>query len=406
VKILIIHTDLRAYWKRRIIFLRTFLNTRGIDLYAVELFGKGSPYEFDRYKKTETWWDCLFPDNSNKQLTKYQIRDKIFLKLDEIKPDVVIAGSIVFYSGALALRWAKKNKRKFIMFDDAMAHDVKRNILVQGVKNLIIRQIDALWLPSIDYEEGYATLLNKKNIHFFYGYDCIDNEHFKFKGERTFDKQTIICVARLVPIKNIENLLKAWRFVEENNHNYKLVIIGDGPLLNELKEIAGSIPLKRVDFLGAMQNDSVLAYLHESDALILPSWAESWGLVVNEAMAAGLPVLLSNKVNAAGTLLKEGVNGYGFSPGNVSEMQEKIVDFIGLPETDKKQMSVNSLKIINTMDFENMGLELLSALKLLVQQPYNRPGLIAGLMINLWYGRYNTAGWDKAEDLTDKRLFR
>jgi glycosyltransferase involved in cell wall biosynthesis len=406
MKILIIHNDLRAYWKRRIIYLRNFLAINNIELHTVELFGKGSPYEFDLYNKTETWWDCLFPDNSNKQLTKYQIRDKIFSKLDEIKPDVVIAGSIVFYSGALALRWAKKNKRKFIMFDDAKATDVKRNILVQRIKNLIIRQIDALWLPSIDYEQGYATLLSKKKIHFFYGYDCIDNEHFKYKGERIFDKQTIICVARLVPIKNIENLLKAWRVVEENNPNYRLVIIGDGPLLNELKKIAELNLLKRVDFLGAMPNEEVLKYLHGSDALVLPSWAESWGLVVNEAMAAGLPVLLSNKVNAAGTLLKEGVNGYGFSPGNVSEMQQKLVDFIGLPETAKKQMSVNSLKIINTMDFENMGRELYTTLNRLAQRPRNKPGLFALLMINLWYGRYNTAGWDKAEDLHDKRLFR
>jgi len=406
MKILIIHTDLRAYWKRRIIYLRNFLATNTIELYAVELFGKGSPYGFDLYNKTEAWWDCLFPDNSNKQLTKYQIKNKIFSKLNEIKPDVVIAGSIVFYSGAIALRWAKKNKRKFIMFDDAKATDLKRNILVQGIKNLITRQIDALWLPSTDYEQGYAALLNKKKIHFFYGYDCIDNEHFKYKGERAFDNQTIICVARLVPIKNFENLLKAWRAVEENNHNYRLVIIGDGPLLNELKKIAGLNLLKRVDFFGAMPNEEVLKYLHASDALILPSWAESWGLVVNEAMAAGLPVLLSNTVNAAGTLLKEGVNGYGFSPGNVSEMQQKVVDFIGLPETAKKQMSVNSLKIINTMDFENMGRELYTTLNWLTSRPRNKPGLLAQLMINLWYGRYNTAGWDKAEDLYDKRLFR
>jgi len=406
MKILIIHNDLRVYWRGRLVFLRSFLAARGIDLYAIELFGKGSPYDFDPFNKNEVWWDCLFPDKRNDQLTKSQIKDQIFLKLNELKPDVVIAGSIVFYAGALALRWAKNNNKPFIMFDDAKVSDVKRNFLVQTVKNLITRQIDALWLPSTDYEEGYASLLNKEKIHFFYGYDCIDNDHFKFKGERKFDKQTIICVARLVPIKNIANLLKAWHAIEETNSSYQLLIIGDGPLGNELKALKDSLQLKNVNFLGSMDNEKVAEYLHQCDALVLPSFAESWGLVVNEAMAAGLPLLLSNKVNAANTLLEDGVNGFSYSPANVTEMQQKILAFIELPEPAKKAMSDKSLKIIGEMDFENMGRQLMGALNHLKIQQYNKPGLLARLVINLWFGRYNTSGWDKQEDLNDKRLFR
>lgn len=406
MKILIIHNDLRVYWRRRLIFLRKFLKARGIDLYAVELFGKGSPYDFDLFNKSETWWDCLFPDKSNDQLTKYQIKDRIFLKLNDLNPDIVIAGSIVFYAGALALRWSKKNKKKFIMFDDAKVSDVKRNVLVQNIKNLITRQIDALWLPSTDYEAGYASVFNTNKIHFFYGYDCIDNDHFKFKGERTFNKKNIICVARLVPIKNIHNLLKAWRGVEETNQSYKLLIIGDGPLTKELHELKQTLQLQTVEFLGAVENEKVIEYLHQSDALVLPSFAESWGLVVNEAMAAGLPLLLSKKVNAANTLLKEGVNGFSFNPANVAEIKQSILKFIALSESVKKEMSDNSLKIIGTMDFEHMGQQLVGALNKLTVRPYSKPGVLARLMIKLWYGRYNTAGWDKQEDLNDKRLFR
>lgn len=406
MKVLIIHNDLRVYWKRRLIYLHDFLKTENIDLYAIELFGKGSPYDFDLYSKAEPWWDCIFPDKSTGQLTKYQIKNKIFSRLDEMQPDIVIAGSIVFYAGALALQWAKKNKRKFVMFDDAKATDVKRNFLVSAIKNLITQQINALWLPSVDYEAGYTSLFIKKKVHFFYGYDCIDNDHFRFKGERTFDKYAIICVARLVPIKNIENLLKAWHAVEQTNKRYKLIIIGDGPLAGWLKEISEAAELKNVKYLGAMGNEQVLQYLHQSDAFVLPSWAESWGLVVNEAMAAGLPVLLSNKVNAAGTLLKEGVNGFSFSPGNVQEIEQAFFKFIGLTENEKREMSENSLKLISALDFRNMGKELIGAINWLSEQPYKKPGILASLMIDLWYGRYNTKGWDKAEDLNDKRMFR
>jgi glycosyltransferase involved in cell wall biosynthesis len=396
MKVLIIHNDLRVYWKRRLIYLREYLKAQNIDLYAVELFGKGSPYDFDLYQKEESWWDCLFPDQSAGDLSKSEIKNRIFSRLDEVNPDVVIGGSIVFYAGALGLRWAKRNGRKFIMFDDAKATDVKRNVLVQTIKNLITRQIDALWLPSNDYASGYSPLFNKKNVHFFYGYNCVDNDQFKVNEEASFDKNTIICIARLVPIKNIENLLKAWNAVEAANETYKLIIIGDGSLITGLKQLAQANSLKRVQFLGAMSNEKVVRHLHDADALILPSWAESWGLVVNEAMAAGLPVLLSNKVNAAGTLLQEGVNGYSFSPGNISEMQQKLVDFVKLSRPAKKQMSANSLNIIKQMDFENMGNQLATALKLVGGQSKKSYSPLSSLFIELWYGRYNTLGWDKA----------
>ena len=338
----------------------------------------------------------MFPDHSVEELTKYQIGDKVFAKLDEIKPDIIIGGSIVFYSGALGLRWAKKNKKKFIMFDDAKPSWVKRGKIVQGIKNLITNQIDGLWLPSTEYDTEYAALYSKKKIHYLYGYNCIDNELFKFKDEKKSDNNKIICVGRLVPKKNVQNLLNAWKFVEDNNRSNTLVILGDGPLLKDLKAFAQSIGLQKVTFLGVVPNDKIPQYLYEADAFIAPSLYESWGLVVNEAMAAGLPVLLSDKINAAHTLLKDGVNGYIFDPADEAAMQQKLLDFINLPLSAKNEMSASSLKIISEMNYENMGSELLKAVEVLKKQPFKNPGLLAKWIINRWYGRYNTAGWDYA----------
>jgi hypothetical protein len=183
MKVLILHTDLRVYWKRRIHFLRDFLKTRGIELYAVEIFGKGSPYDFDPYSRTEKWWDCLFPTQGFDELSQIEIKSAVFNKLKNINPDVVIGGSIVFSSGALGLRWAKRNKKKFIMFDDAKPSRVKRNSLVQSVKNLITEQVDAIWLPSDEYDQEWGALYDKRKIHFFYGFDCIDNKGNSIPGK-------------------------------------------------------------------------------------------------------------------------------------------------------------------------------------------------------------------------------
>lgn len=394
MKVLVIHNDLRVYWRNRIHFLRKFLLQKNIELYAVELFGKGSPYDFESFNKQVPWWDCLFPESSCAELTKYDISGKVFAKLDEIQPDVVIGGSIVFYSGALGLRWAKRNGKKFIMFDDAKPSWVKRNFVVQGVKNLITRQIDALWLPSDEYDKEYEVLYSKKNIRYLYGYDCIDNEFFNFQGRKKLDHKKIISVSRLVPKKNIQGLLNAWQFVEANDDTYRLVILGDGPLGPQLREQAETLGLKRVDFVGAAPNEQIPQYLFEADAFISPSHYESWGLVVNEAMAAGLPVLLSDKINAAFTLLKNGENGYLFNPYNEEELKQVLLNFIRLSPAEKAAMSERSLELIGKMDYNYMGAQLIDTLNYLSKKPQRRTGLFSKLVIGKWYGRYNTAEWD------------
>lgn len=393
MKVLILNNDLRVYWKRRITYLHKHLAEKNIQFYAVELFGKGSPYAFDPYDNAEDWWSCLFPENDFSELSKTDIARSIFDKLDEINPDVIIGGSIVFFSGAIGLRWARQHKKKFVMFDDGKPSDIKRNKLVQFVKDTLIRQADALWLPSADYDAEYPYI--DKDTIIFHGFNCIDNDQFKFENKKTVDHKSIICVARLVPIKNIDNLLLAWKIIEDSGTDYKLNIVGDGPLYKPLNKLASSLNLKSVAFLGSISNNDLPRHLYNADAFILTSYSESWGLVVNEAMAAGLPMLLSNKINAVKALLQEGINGYSFNPNNINEIADKLSKFIGLDAAAKKQMSDNSLKIIDSMSYKNMVQELVAALNKINSKKIKKSGIIATILIKLWNGNYNTSGWDK-----------
>ena len=394
MRVLILHNDFRVYWKGRLTYLKKFLNSKNVDFYAIELFGKGSPYIFDSYDNIEKWWTCIFPDASNKQVAIRDLEKALFAKLDEINPDVVIAGSIVFYSGALGIRWAKHNNKKFVMFDDAKPSQVKRNFFVRWVKNQIIKQVDGLWLPSEHYYSEYSNLDRNRTI-FFSGYSTIDNQLFKFKNQREITHKVIICVARFVPIKNLNNLLKAWKLVESKVADYKLVIIGDGPEFEKLNLLSTQLGIKTILFLGAIPNSDIPTYFFNANAFILPSYSESWGLVVNEAMAAGLPVLLSNRINANESLLQEGINGFSFNPLSISDISDKILDYLNADEEVKKAMSENSLKIVNTMSYEVMGEELLKALPEIMNNSNDRPNFIARCIINFWDGKYNTASWDK-----------
>jgi glycosyltransferase involved in cell wall biosynthesis len=205
----------------------------------------------------------------------------------------------------------------------------------------------------------------------------------------------LICVARLVPIKNIANLLRAWKLVEKHRSDHKLVIIGDGPEFVYLNELTLKLKLKTAVFLGAVNNSELPTYFYNSVAFILPSFSESWGLVVNEAMAAGLPILLSNKINASTALLQIGANGFEFNPLKVTDIAETISRFIDLDLHEKECMSNKSLEIIEQMDYENMGNELYNALLKFSEMSVQEPDMVASAIINSWDGRYNTSGWNK-----------
>ncbi len=396
LKVVILNNDFRVYWKGRLVYLRQFLADQAISFNAIELFGRGSPYAFDAYDNKEAWWTCLFPANSAGELTSKEIRKALFAALDHLDPNIVIAPSIVFYAGALGIRWAKKRDRKFIMFDDATPAQFRRNPVVQWVKDTIIRQSDGLWFPSPRYYAAFP-LLRRAGIHFFSGFSCINNRHFKPAEKNGLNHHLLLCVARLVPIKNLDNLLKAWQQVERQSTGYRLVIIGDGPEREALKKSESGFGLTTVDFAGAADNRELPGYYAGADAFILPSLLECWGLVVNEAAAAGLPLLLSHTINAGGDLLEEGVNGFAFDPLDTGSIAEAILTYIALTPGAKRRMSENSLRIVDAMSYEQMGMQLTEALHSIAGSSRHPAGILAATVRNLWPGRYDTTAWFEAE---------
>ncbi|OOQ57087.1 glycosyltransferase family 4 protein [Mucilaginibacter pedocola] len=393
MKVVIINNDFRVYWKGRLVYLREYLPQQGMSLNAVELFGKGSPYGFDSVTSTEDWWQCLFPDKSAADVPKEQIKAGVFAALDKINPDVVIGPSIVFFAGALAIAWAKKRRKRFIMFDDARPTQVKRNFIVQWVKDLITSNADGFWLPAKSYDTDYLKF-KQQGLHFFYGLACINNSFFSVDN-RPANTKAIICVARLVPIKNLDGLLKAWQVVEQQNTGYKLIIVGNGPEGDALTQQAAGLKLQHVEFVDAVDNKQLPVCFARADAFVLPSFSETWGLVVNEAMAAGLPVLLSATVNAANDLLRDAENGYKFNAFDNADIAAKLLQYIALSPGEKAAMGQQSLRIIDTMSYEKMGGQLVAAINTITAAKYKAPGIAAAAIIARWHGRYNTSGWDK-----------
>lgn len=133
------------------------------------------------------------------------------------------------------------------------------------------------------------------------------------------EKQVVnnfIYVGRLSEEKNLRLLISVFN----KYPMLKLNIIGYGHMQNELVLLSRS----NIRFLGSVDNKNLSKYYQQNDVFILPSISEPWGLVVEEALNNGLPVILSNRVGCAEELLIEGENGFSFQYDNEESLFEAI----------------------------------------------------------------------------------
>jgi len=138
------------------------------------------------------------------------------------------------------------------------------------------------------------------------------------------DVPIVLCVARLIPSKGIDVLVRSIRQLVREGIDLHLVIAGDGPSGESLRALVSSLSLESdVSFLGRLPHENVLKYMAACDVFVLPSWRETFGLVYLEAMAAAKPVIGVRGQGVDG-IVEDGKTGYLVSPNSVSEVTEAI----------------------------------------------------------------------------------
>lgn len=130
------------------------------------------------------------------------------------------------------------------------------------------------------------------------------------------DRRRFLYCGRLIPIKNVRSIIAAFVRLAGDASNWDLAIAGDGPLRAQLQQMVPTDLAPRVHWLGALDLAATRLAYHATDVLVLPSLREPWGVVVNEALAAGRPVLASHTVGAAADMVEEDVSGRIFQAGS------------------------------------------------------------------------------------------
>ena len=149
---------------------------------------------------------------------------------------------------------------------------------------------------------------------------------------QSWKRTTFLFAGKFIEKKRVMDLLEAAAQVPEA----KVVLVGDGPLRGQLEQRASRPDLKgRVDFAGFKNQGELPEYLKLSDCLVLPSdGTETWGLIVNEAMACGRPAIVSSACGCEPDLIEEGKTGYSYPMGDVDTLADRMRQFMARRDQD------------------------------------------------------------------------
>jgi len=156
--------------------------------------------------------------------------------------------------------------------------------------------------------------------------------------------------------------VNAYNLYLRNGGDWDLVLVGGGIQEQLLKDLSAKIPIGKIHIRGWGTYEDMPLYYGLASGFILPSLYEPWGLVVNEAMASGLPVLVSSKCGCVPELCWRGVNGFDFNPLYEDEIMKSMLDLSSLNSNQLKKMGEASQAIINCYSPEVMALSLSSCL--------------------------------------------
>ncbi len=135
--------------------------------------------------------------------------------------------------------------------------------------------------------------------------------------------KNFLYVGRFSPEKNIMLLLKAYKRLKDKGKGaeyWGLILVGNGPQRKEIEGFIKDNGIRDTFLPGFIQKEEIPRFYAISDIFVLPSISEPWGLVVNEAMASGLPVLISNRCGCYPDIAQDGINGFSFDPLNEDEL--------------------------------------------------------------------------------------
>jgi glycosyltransferase involved in cell wall biosynthesis len=229
--------------------------------------------------------------------------------------DVVILGGWNQPAFWEALMWCRRRGVPTIVWAESTQRD-ERSGRHELVKRQLLPRVDAFVVPGRAAGD-YLEALGVAEERIVVAANAVDPDIFRVEPKaRAEGACRLISVARLSPEKGLDVLLAA-----VDGLPVELVIAGTGPEEERLRQLAGN----NVTFLGNVERDALPGLYAGADVAVVPSRSEPWGMVMNEAALAGLPLISTTAPGGARELVEDGANGFLVPPDDVGALRAAIV---------------------------------------------------------------------------------
>lgn len=306
-----------------------------------------------------------------------RVRDTLF----RLQPDAIAAAGWTVPESLAALKYSRQNDIPTIVMSESQVDDAPRSIIRETIKRSIVSQFDAALVGGPSHADYVARLgIPRKKVHF--GYNAVDNDYFEknarfardnaevVRTKLSLPNRYILASARFIRKKNLSNLVIAYAKVRNRFHSLPdLVLLGDGPERAAVEACIRSYDV--ADFVhlpGFRGYEKLPATYALSEGFLHVSNTEQWGLVINEAMASGVPVIASEQCGAARTVIEDGVNAL-LTGTDVSDISNAIFRLFRMTAEQRSEMGRAGSVAIRDWGPERFGSGLAAAVQSASQSP-------------------------------------
>jgi glycosyltransferase involved in cell wall biosynthesis len=300
----------------------------------------------------------IFPGSTYDALAPSAIHRGVTMALDRIDPDAVAINSYAGTDAQAALVWCRRRRRTAVCFMESTAADAARAPGREWAKGRIVKAFDSA-LAGGSPQRAYVVRLGVPDARVFEPYDVVDNAFFESGAARARadmartlpglgdDRPFFLASNRFVARKNLARLIEAFAaFREGGGPPWRLVLLGDGPEREALDRLVAERRVPDVTFAGFQQIEALPDYYAHAGAFVHPALVEPWGLVINEALACGLPVVASDRVGAAADLVRDGVTGFQFDPELTDVLTGLLGRLAGMSDDERRKMGENGRAVV------------------------------------------------------------
>lgn len=280
----------------------------------------------------------------------------ILQELQRQNYNCLILGGYHHPSMWLALTHARMTRKVCFLWSESTLQDFRSpNPFKESFKRFLVSQARGYLVPG-KAQRQYLLSLGANPEKIWFAPNSVDSKFFegaliwrqqkeKIKQKLKIEGDVILYVGRLVDDKGIPELIDAFERVKQEYETVNLVLLGDGSDREKYIKECQSRGLTRVFWPGFQQQEALLTYYAIADIFVFPTRSDPWGLVLNEAMSAGLPLICSRAAGAADDLVQFGENGWLHEVGNTQELVEYMGKLLQDPQLRQK-MGQRSHQII------------------------------------------------------------